>query len=56
MSEQTISSLLTLAILLFLFVWAMVIDFLLHLRRQRSAEPRMTRRNAHATDRRHLVD
>ena len=56
MSDQTLSSLVTLAILLFLLLWAFLIDFLLHLRRRRSSEPRVANRNALAEDRRRLLD
>ena len=45
MSDQTLSSLLTLAVLLILLLWAFLIDFLLHLRRQRSSEPTASRRS-----------
>ncbi len=56
MSDQTLSSLVTLAILLFLLLWAFLIDFLLHLRRQRSNEPTVIRRSEGPADRRRFLD
>ena len=56
MSDQTLSSLVTLAILLFLLLWAFLIDFLLHLRKQRSGESRVARRSEVTEDRRRLLE